>query len=234
MPSETLEIDGCRTAEAQGPSGFLADMAEGLHAMAQPLTILRSSVAASADANVSPAKRQRYLELSVRQVQRACMLFDCLQDLVVASQIPADCEPVDLAAMVAAMAGDQRAALQEAGIELRVLLPGDLPRALGDGSRTGQALSAGLKVAAMVSAAGDVIQISAATCNYLVELILRNDRVHGASLGSEERLNLRLAQTNVVSQRGEFECTEDPFMVRLALPCMPPEPGFEQHTQASV
>lgn len=223
MSSATSEIDGCIT-EPQDLSQFLAHMTEGLHAMAQPLTILRSTIPASAAADVSPAKQQRYLELSVRQVQRACMLFECLQDLVVSSQTQADCVPIDLSVMVAAVARDQREALRELGTELLVLLPGDLPQAVGDATRTRQALLAGLTVAASVSTAGDVIEVGATARDQRVELILQIDRVHGMQLGSQERLNLRLAQTNIVSQRGEYECIEDPFRIRLSLPCMPAVP----------
>lgn len=224
MPSEISEMGGCATAEPQDLSLFFADMTEGLHAMAQPLTILRSSIPALAAVNVSPAKQRRYLELSIRQVQRACSLFDCLQDLVVASQTPADCEPIDLSAMVAAVVEGQQAALQELGVELRVQLPGDLPLALGDTARTRQALTAGLAAAALVSVSGNVIYITAAACNQHVELILKIDGIHGIRLESHERLNLRLAQTNMLSQQGNYECTEDPFRIRLAVPCLSAEP----------
>jgi light-regulated signal transduction histidine kinase (bacteriophytochrome) len=224
MPSETLEIGGCAKAEPQDLAQFFADITEGLHAMAQPLTILRSSVPALAAVDLSPAKQRRYLELSVRQVQRACSLFECLQDLVVASQTPADCEPIDLSAMVAAVAADQQDALRELGIELHVLLPSGLPLALGDAARTRHALIAGLTVAALVSASGDVIHIMAAARNQRVELTLQIDRSHGLHLESHERLNLRVAQTNMLSQHGDYECTEDPFRVRLGVPCLPAEP----------
>jgi light-regulated signal transduction histidine kinase (bacteriophytochrome) len=218
MPSEAPEIGGSSTLEPKDLSQFFAHMTEGLHAMAQPLTILRSSVPALAAVDVTPAKQQRYLELSIRQVQRACALFDCLQDLLVTAQALADCAPFDFAAMVATVADDRRKALQELGVELRVQLPGDLPMVLGDASRTRQALTAGFTAAALISASGDIIDVAAAARNRRVELVLHIDRVHGMCLESQERLNLRLAQVNIVSQRGDYECTEDPFRVRMALP----------------
>jgi signal transduction histidine kinase len=220
MPSEAPETGGSSTLGPQDLSQFLAYMTEGLHAMAQPLTILRSSVPALAAAGVTPAKQQRYLELSIRQVQRACTLFDRLQDLVVAGQTQAECAPVDFAAMVATVADENRKALQDLGVELRVQLPGDLPMAQGDASRTRQALTAGFTAAALISASGDVMEVAATARNRQVELVVRIDRVHGMCLESHERLNLRLAQANMTSQRGDYECTEDPFQVRLALPSM--------------
>jgi light-regulated signal transduction histidine kinase (bacteriophytochrome) len=224
MASETLQIDDCATLGSPDCSQFAAHMAEGLHAMAQPLTILRSSVPALAAVGVSPAKRQRYLELSVRQVQRACKVFECLQDLVVANQTQADRASIDLSAMIATVAEDQKEELQKLGIELRVLLASDIPMALGDATRTRQALSAGLTVAVLGSASGDVIQVSATARHQRVELIIEKDRVHGIPLESHERLNLGLAQTNMLSQQGIYECIEDPFRIRLTLPCFSAEP----------
>jgi light-regulated signal transduction histidine kinase (bacteriophytochrome) len=218
MPSEPPETGGSSTLERQDLSQFFAHMTEGLHAMAQPLTILRSSIPALAAVDLTPAKQQRYLELSVRQVQRVCALFDCLQDLVVAGQTQAECVPFDFAATVAAVVGDRRRAFQDLGAELRVALPGNLPMVLGDASRTLQALTAGLTVATLVAVSGDVVEIAATARNRRVELVLHLDRVHGKGLESPERLNLRLAQVNIASQRGEYEYIEDPFRVRLALP----------------
>jgi light-regulated signal transduction histidine kinase (bacteriophytochrome) len=186
--------------------------------MAQPLTILRSSVPALAAAGGDPAQRQRYGDMSIRQVQRVCALFDCLQDLVAAGQTSAESAPFDLAAMVATVAEQRRTALEDLGVELRVQLPCDLPMAIGDASRTLQAIAAGFSVAALVSAAGDVLDLAATARNQRVELVLHNDRVHGIPLESQDQLNLRLAQVNIASQRGDYECTEDPFRVRLALP----------------
>jgi hypothetical protein len=224
MPSETLQVEGCATAESQYLPQFFAHLTEGLHAMAQPLTILRSSVPASAGTGLSLAKQKRYLELSIQQVQRACALFECLQDLVVACQTPADCVPVDLSAIVEAAAADRKEALDGSGVQLRVLLPRGLPLALGDAARTRHALSAGLTVAAVVSATGDLIEIAVTADCRRVELILQTGRVHGTRLESHQRLSLRLAQMNMLSQHGEYEFTEDPFRVRLALPCLSAEP----------
>jgi hypothetical protein len=216
MPSETPEADG-PTLGPQDLSQFFAALAEGLHAMAQPLTILRSSVPALATGDLDPAKRQRYGDMSVRQVQRVCALFDCLQDLVVTAHTPAECAPINLASLVANAAEDRRNALQ-AGVELRVQLPGNLPLALGDASRLHQALAAGFSAASLVAAAGDVIELSATARDRRVEVVLHIDRVNGIRMESQDLLTLRLAHANMVSQQGDYEFTGDPFRLLLALP----------------
>jgi light-regulated signal transduction histidine kinase (bacteriophytochrome) len=197
---------------------FFTNLSEGLHAMAQPLTILRSSVAASAAPGVDATKQRRYLDLSSQQIERACSLFECLQDLVITSVIKADCAPIDLAELLATVAKDQRAVLLASGIELRVVTPTGLPTAMGDRNRALQALSAALNIAASVSATGDVVELLISTRSGYVELIVRNDRVHGRLLNSSERLSLSLAQANILSQRGQYEYAEDPFCASMTLP----------------
>jgi len=54
--------------------------------------------------------------------------------------------------------------------------------------------------------------------NGFVELILQTRRVHGRLLNSAERLNLALAEANIRSQQGKYDCVEDPLRVFIALP----------------
>src|ERR1035438_8170792 len=140
MPSQVLEGSFHAGAQSDEQAKFLADMTAALHAMAQPLTILRSAVAAAAVPGISPVKQRRYLDLSTAQATRTCILFEYLQDLVIARQIEADCAPIDLSVMVSNAARDQKAALQGLGIELEVLRPKVLPMPFGDASRTLQAI----------------------------------------------------------------------------------------------
>ena len=58
------------------PSSLLhAELADGLHAMAQPLTILRGAMCAlTLREEMEPANR-RYLDMSAKQVDRLCDLM---------------------------------------------------------------------------------------------------------------------------------------------------------------
>jgi hypothetical protein len=223
MPSATLD-GGLSTLQEDQRGRLLAGVADGLHAMAQPLTILRSSVAASVAPEFDAGRRQRYLEMSVQQIERLCGLFECLQDLVIAGQFEAECAPIELSALLAQVIGEQQPLLQASGIEFRAVLPDGPMSALGDAARTLEALLAGLKVAAALSASGDIVELLAEIKNQFVELTVRSDRTHPRALNSSERLTLSLAQANVLSQSGEFECAYDPFQLRLALPLQRPDP----------
>ena len=224
MPSQTLEGGISSVAKEEERARFFANMSEGLHAMAQPLTILRSSIPASAAPSNDPIKQKRYLALSGQQIERACNLFDLLQGLVIASQMEADRAPIDFAALLAALGKDLQAVLRVSGIGLRVAAPSGLPTVMGDAARTQQALSVALKFAASVSVAGDVVELVASIHPGYIELIVRGDRVHGRSLDSSEQLSLSLAQANILSQQGKCELTEDPFCLRMALPVQFSEP----------
>jgi hypothetical protein len=218
MPSKTSDGGVSSVAEEEARTRFFANMSAGLHAMAQPLTILRSSIPASAAQGNDPIKQQRYLALSSQQIERACNLFDSLQELVIASQIEADSAPIDFVGLLAGVVDDQQAVLQAYGVEFRMADPCGLPNVLGDAARTRQALSAALKLAASIAVAGDVVELLAFAAGGYVESIIRNSRVQARSLNSSERLSLSLAQTNMLSQRGKFEYAEGPFCMRIALP----------------
>jgi hypothetical protein len=81
-----------------------------------------------------------------------------------------------------------------------------------------QAISSALKIAASVSSPGDVVELLAKARNGFVELILQNSRINSRPLNSSERLSLALAEANIRSQQGKYDCVEDPLRVFIALP----------------
>jgi signal transduction histidine kinase len=197
---------------------FLASMAEGLHAMAQPLTILRSTIAALAAPAGGGANQQRYLQTSVEQVERACLIFDYLQDLVIAGQVKASRTALDLSLLIATVVDDQRETLQRLGIEIRVIKADSLPSAIGDEARTLQALASSLETAVSLSAPGDVIELLAEVRDEYVETTIRNEGSHRKPVNSLQRLGLLLAEANLLSQEGKWNFVPDPFSLCMALP----------------
>lgn len=199
-------------------SRFYGHFANGLHALAQPLTVLRSTVAASIAPGLSATDQRKYLETSVQQIERACHLFQCLQDLVAVGQSPAQCGVVELVDLLRAVGEGQKDLLQESGVDIKVVASEDLRPALGDMDRTLQAVFAALKIAASVSSPGDMIELLVVSRNGETGLTIQNERTHGKYLNASARLSLALAEANMRSQQGGFECVEDPFRVTLTLP----------------
>ena len=218
MHSATLELCPTAVVKDDETGRLCASMSQGLHALAQPLTIVRSALAALSAPGVTAVDRRRYLELSSQHVERTCSLFECLQDLVIASQIEADCGLVELSEVLAEVVEEQKAALEASGVALRIDTPTALPSVQGDTARTLQALSAALKVAASASSPGNLVELLVTVRNGFVELILQTRPVHGRPLNSSERLSLALAEANIRSQQGKYDCVEDPLRVFIALP----------------
>ena len=228
MRSELLE-DAVPAVESGELDRLCASLADGLHAMAQPLTILRSALAAAPEAEES--SRQRYLAISAEQIERLCGLFERIQDLVIASQNAADCTPFDLAQLLSPLLKDRRAALKGTGVQLSVSTEDNLPAVLGDCARTEQAVLAALDIAIGTASKGDAIEVSLASRDGVAELAVGNERAHGKALNSTQRLNLSLAAANMQSQHGQFHWADDPFLASLALPLQPMSPE-QRHASA--
>jgi nitrogen-specific signal transduction histidine kinase len=75
----------------------IGQFAEGLHGMAQPLTILRGAVGAlQLSSRVGPEDR-RYVEMCVTQTDRLCALLSRVRDLLDSAQVgeAGNCGQVD-------------------------------------------------------------------------------------------------------------------------------------------
>jgi hypothetical protein len=210
-----------------GIDRFFADMAEGLHAMAQPLTILRSSVLSLAAPDLTAGHRERYTQISVQQVERACELFDCLQDLLIANQVAPICYPFELSHLFDAITENRRTKADGLGVKLKFAAPEGVQPIFGDFSRTLQAVLAALRIAVAVSSPGDSVALQATARDGRMELAIANRLAHRRTLNSSERLSLALAEANIRSQRGSFEFAEDPFRLAIALPVQDVSPLVE-------
>jgi signal transduction histidine kinase len=184
--------------------------------MAQPLTILRSALAAAPDSD--EARRRHYLAISAEQIERLCGLFESIQDLVISSQNAAECLPFDLSQLLTPLLKDRRAALKAAGVQLSVSIEDGLNPVVGDAARTGQAVLAALDIAVGTASKGEVIEVSVESRSGSAEMVVQNYRAHGKALNSTQRLSLALAVANIQSQRGRLDWADDPFRVSLALP----------------
>jgi signal transduction histidine kinase len=195
-----------------------ANLSNGMHTMAQPLTVLRSAVAACAMPGLTEEARQFYLNVSSEQVERACAQFQSMQELLIAIQNPADCAPIDLSELLAALAESQKEICGESGVRIEIVASETLRPILGDKERTLQSLVAVLRIAVSLSKSGDTVALLVTSRMSTIALIVQNKHTHGRNLSSSERLSLSVAETNILSQSGSYELTPDPFRVTLTLP----------------
>jgi len=197
---------------------FCADVAEGLHALAQPLTILRSAILLMAAAKENGADCARYMNLSAAQIERACRLFSSLQGLMASRLTEAEPEAIDMTKLLARVIEERSHALDGRGVGLAADQMTMRTTVVGDLQRTEQALSAALETAVSVSSAGDVVKVDSSISDGFLECTFESTSRQDNSLKSSDRLNLSLTKANMLSQRGRYEFTQEPFRISLALP----------------
>jgi signal transduction histidine kinase len=216
MPSATNVVE----PEAADPdrARFYADLATGLHAMAQPLTVLRAAIEVLVLPEGRNIDQRRYLEISSRQLARTCGMFASLQDLVAARMIEPQRAHFNFWELLTPLIENQRPLLLAAGVGIAAVCDEPSASICGDAERTEQTLVALLNLAACLSSRGEVIELRTIAVNDFVELTLENTRCHGKRLDSSHRLSLAVAEANILSQHGRYALIEDPFRISLVLP----------------
>jgi hypothetical protein len=217
-PSVAVDNASSSGADVCELDRLYANLTHGMHAMAQPLTVLRSAVAACSMPGVTAEAREFYLNVSSEQVERACAQFLSMRELLIASQNPAACLPIDLSELLSFLAESQEEICAESGVEIEIVASETLRPILGDKERTLQSLVALLRIAVSLSKTGDTVLLLVTSCMGTIALTVQNEHTHGRNLSSSERLNLSLAETNIRSQNGNYELMADPFRVILTLP----------------
>lgn len=221
--NDVLKNEGSSNWMGAESDMFHAHLSSCLHAMGQPLTVLRCTVAAAAVQGIPAAKLEKHLGTSAGQVQLLCGLFDCLRELVDLSQFDGERSPVEVAQLLSFVVEDQMPLLQASDLAIDVSIPSEIHSTmLADMNRSLKALTSVLKIAASVSSRGDVIEVRVERRNGGVELIVQNERAHRRTFTSLQRMSLAVAEANIRSQEGDYVCAEDPFRVSLTLPVQNP------------
>jgi signal transduction histidine kinase len=208
----------CGAAAADDADRLAAQFANGLHALAQPLTVLRSAVVGLKAANLADADRRWYLETSSVQVEHAARLFHMLQDLIAVRGSMSENKPVALSEVVEGAVAAQAPALQKAGIELKMSATCSAAQAVGDKDKTFEVLVSSLETLVPVSSPEDPVELQVSEGDGCAKVILRNMHARGSSLNSEMRLKLALAEAKMRSQHGNLYLIEEPLSITIQLP----------------
>jgi hypothetical protein len=210
------ETAGRVAAPADDHARFCADVANGLHALAQPLSILRAAVEMISVSEKTA--RRRYLDVAEQQMNRTSRLFSALQNLVASETEPAHCTRFDLWELLAPMIEDRKPALRELGIAIAAPRTNAPQPVFADAARTQQAICAVLEIAVSNSTPGDRIEMKSSQSGGFVEFTVTGADNEARRMSSTDRLNLSLAKLNIVSQQGAFDFCEEPFRITLTLP----------------
>jgi hypothetical protein len=214
-------LAGAAAAEdgAEDHARFYREFAEGLHAMAQPLTILRGAMAAMTLRE--EIDLHHYMEMSACQVDRLCDVMASLQHLLLVKQYEPKCSDFDLWDALAPAMEERKRVLGEAGIGLTANGPPQRVWVHGDAERARKALLAALTVMAALAAEGDVIRLSVEAGEDWAEIALENTCRPMGCLSAPDRLCLASAQASMRSQQGSVATMENPSRIVLTLPAVP-------------
>ena len=193
-------------------------LANSLHAMAQPLTVLRGAMGAWKLRSSVAEECDRYIEISEKQVDRMSELLTCMRDVLEMTGGELKLSRIDIGELMGRVLEGMCSELREwKGAIVRVG-PTDPIYLDGDTDRTERALRAAIRALVSTSPPGGMIWVSVRPGERQVEVKVEQKAAHGKILSFAERLNLSLVEANILSQGGSYESVEDPLRISFTLP----------------
>jgi signal transduction histidine kinase len=192
-------------------------LARGLHAAAQPLTVLLASLGAANTDRMNAAELRELTASSAVEVQRVCTLFRCLQQLVIVESIKPQLSATPILPLLAHVADGVNRMFEKDGMCLSSMVPTTCEPVLIDRMRTEQALSSVLLAAHAFGRKQDTIDLIASSTANTVQIVVRNVNLSMDAMSTEESLSMALAEANIRSQQGSFSVNMRPFTVQVEL-----------------
>lgn len=217
MSSGTQKTDG---PQAPAP-GLVQALAEGMHALAQPLGVLQGTLEIAMLETRSAVELEKTLETSLAEVERAAGLLGYLQQLLGVCRHRAELGAVDIGSVLLSVVADLKLVFDDSGVGLEVQCPEQVPVIRGVRSRIREALFYALQAAHALARRGQQVVVRVNEQDSAVEIALENRErwLTQESLATDAALRkLTLAQMIILSQQGEFYWDGEPFTVRLSLP----------------
>jgi hypothetical protein len=202
-------------------------LSEGMHTMAQPLTVLRATLEIAAGNASSVSQFQHAIDSSLVEISRVSEAMGFVRELVRIARDVSELVPVELGAAVAMAHEDLKVVFETAGIGLEIYVPDDLPRVVASESRLRQCLFYVLQQAVRVCRAGGAIDLAAGEIGEEVHLVVR--KVSSEPVPEDPLANQRcfwgnvapylaLAEALARAQGGRLEWQIEPLAVCLSLP----------------
>lgn len=197
---------------------FSSSIAQGVHALAQPLTVMRMALLSCKDREMTETDSRTYVSLATDQLERVCSIFGYLQQFVAAEQNAVVSAPQDVSMILEAIVENQNPIFQKAAVNLEFDILDILPSMAIDMDRTVQAVLAILTAASSISSKGDTVRLRVSRQEEHVRLKVWNRSATGKHLAITERLALTLGELNVLAQKGDYHLEEEPFSISMRLP----------------
>jgi signal transduction histidine kinase len=214
-------ISDARLIKAKLPAEALetlcSQLSQGMHAAAQPLTILLSSLSKANTDQMSTAELRELTESSAVQVQRVCTLFRYLQQLLLSESARPQLCPTPILPLLAHVVEGVDLLFRKAGVSLSTSTPDNCQPVLIDRARTIQALTSVLLIAHAVSSARDTVELILTSSPDRVQIVVRNLNSPVEGMNAEGSLIMAVAEANMRSQQAGFSLSLGPFHVKIEL-----------------
>jgi hypothetical protein len=198
-----------------------SNLSHGIHAAAQPLTVLLASLSRAHTDPMSTEELRELTASSSEEVQRVCTLFSYLQELVIAESIRPKLSVTAILPLLASAAEGVQLLFRKQAIVFSSTVPETCPLVLINGPRTLRALSSVLLTAHALSSPRDHVEMIASTSIHGMQIVVRNSNLSDASTSAEAKLSMAAAEANIRSQQAGFVFTQRPFQVLIDLPKAP-------------
>jgi signal transduction histidine kinase len=204
---------------APAQTRFCSSLAQGIHAAAQPLTVLLASLSKAHTDPMNTDELRQLTASSAVEVQRVCTLFSSLQQMVMAECIKPQLTSLPVLPLLTFVTEGVELLFRESGIPFHCVLPDVCPPAFINSSRTTQALSRVLLVVhALTAGGGGPVELTASSSADAVHVVVSSHRTAVGAITPENNLSLAVAEANMRSQQAGYSMTLQPFTVRIDLP----------------
>ena len=210
-----------RLTRAEQTEILCSDLSQCLHAVAQPLGILRMGLEREHIAGMDEAELKKLVTSAEAQVERLCSLFSGMQ-----ARVDVETRPTLIATRVFPLLMEATDGLQllfeSDGISLHTESSDDLEQVLTDRLRAHTALTMILLAVHKISRPGDSVRVTASDCcTGRVQISIENMNADLEFMSADMDLKRALAEALVRSQEADFSYSAKPFCVKIAFRKVP-------------
>jgi hypothetical protein len=197
-------------------------LSQGLHATAQPLSILRAGLGNPSLDEMSIEQLRELTSASAIEVERVCTLFSYLRQLVSAESFRPPLSATPILPLLVEAADGLDLLFRKDGMCLRSTFPKTCQLVLINRATTLQVLSNVLLIAHSVSRPEDTVELVASSdSSNSVRVVVRNLKSRVEGLNAEGSLSMALAEATARSQQFTLSWSLQPFAVQIGIPMAP-------------
>jgi hypothetical protein len=213
---------------------FYASLLDGMHALAQPITVLHSYFYLAQPSGAGNPGQRQLIADGTSAIEHLCTLFRLMQELVHVQSSEAHLSEVPLSSLIGSLAEDAEVVFAGTGLQLDVQHDPDVGLSSSaftfsglvavqvDPKRTRHAMRSMLHIVRECSQRNSVVRCSLSGEHGWLSLgIAPQTPVEAAPedcFDEGARLHLALAKANILGQQAIFSLTTQPFALSIRLP----------------